>query len=269
MPEQSRIGTLVGDLTELRVAEETSDPAIDAHITRLRGIWGSDDGQVRHHLYRRVHGDVRWITGDDDRAHAAALRAVARVQETPDITDAEVDAAARSIYDVKAGRLSPSWDAAPLSTKSAHRRLARVALVAATLAKGGAAMRDDTAPAAMLPASTASSGGEMIGWCPRCRDGLGRADGNGGYTCDRCGHTGPDQRSADERRLWAVDPTDAAMVEAQPGGPDHPDRATTDSEHDPDCEWDDQAWRERGDEPWHAVPAGIWVCVPHCAIREN
>lgn len=30
------------------------------------------------------------------------------------------------------------------------------------------------------------------------------------------------------------------------------------------CEYDDQAWRERGDEPWHAQMPGVWSCAPGC-----
>ncbi|MFE6966975.1 hypothetical protein ACFVAJ_17825 [Agromyces sp. NPDC057679] len=49
------------------------------HVARLRGIWGDRDDQVRWHLYRAVHDDVRFHSEawDPDReAHAAGLQAV-------------------------------------------------------------------------------------------------------------------------------------------------------------------------------------------------
>jgi hypothetical protein len=212
--EQERLRSLIGD-PEKQLAQVTNDQTVDTHIARLRGHWGSDDGQVRHHLYGRVHADVNWFTGDETRAHREALRAVSRVKDTPPITETEVDAAAAAIYGEDAGRFTVSWEDATWDVKSGYRRRARVALVAAAHAT-------PTVPAPTVPAK-----GEPIGWCPRCRNGIGRADGNGQYTCDHCDHVGPDPGPAAGRTNWTVDPTDAAMVGAQPGGPDHTLKETT------------------------------------------
>lgn len=56
---------------------------IEVHVERLRGIWRNWEDQVFHHLERRVRGDVRWATGDEDLAHACALAAIAAAARLP------------------------------------------------------------------------------------------------------------------------------------------------------------------------------------------
>lgn len=55
--------------------------SVPQQVERLLEIWGNTERgqeQVRHHVYRNVHGDVRYHVGGDDPdhdAHRAALYA--------------------------------------------------------------------------------------------------------------------------------------------------------------------------------------------------
>lgn len=66
------------------ILSERTEP-IEERVERLRGIWGDDHAQIRHHVYRGVYSDVRYHSTHSDPDHEAASAALLAVSLATEI----------------------------------------------------------------------------------------------------------------------------------------------------------------------------------------